>query len=201
MYVHFTWFKFYEVGLSYFWLTLVDHELVENTPNAARIGYELTEIREDSWWFARFSLTSHDSYKKKPIHAWVGGGRGISSKMNVPRLSAVELILQLECLKQLLILLEENNYVNVERPWPWLFDLEKYGSSPSGKPPARSYWLILIVLLNLPNLFQLPGLARMYARDGVVTLRESPSTISSLVSLLVLISRLPMNELRVATNA
>ena len=64
--------------------------------------------------------------------------------MNVPRLSAVELILQLECLKQLLIQLEENNYVNVERPWPWLFDF---------------------------------------------------------VSLLVLISRLPTNELRVATNA
>ena len=41
----------------------------------------------------------------------------------------------------------------------------------------------------------------MYARDGVVALRESPSTISSLVSLLVLISRLPTNELRVATNA
>ena len=43
----------------------------------------------------------------------------------------------------------------------------------------------------------------MYARDGVVTLSESPSTtcISSLVSLLVLISRLPTNELRVATNA
>ena len=52
-------------------------------------------------------------------------GRGISSKLNVPRLSAVELILQLKCrLKQLLIWLEENNYVNVERPWPWLFDLE-----------------------------------------------------------------------------
>ena len=56
----------------------------------------------------------------------------------------------------------------------------------------------MIVLLNLPNLFQLPGLARMYARDGVVTLRECPSTNSSLVSLLVLISRLPTNELRVA---
>ena len=36
----------------------------------------------------------------------------------------------------------------------------------------------------------------MYARDGVFTLRESPTTISSLVSLLVLISRLRMNELR-----
>ena len=43
----------------------------------------------------------------------------------------------------------------------------------------------------------------MYARDGVVTLRESPYTISSLVSLLVLISRLHVhtNELRVAMNA
>ena len=41
----------------------------------------------------------------------------------------------------------------------------------------------------------------MYARDGVGTLRESPSTISSLVLLLVLISRLITNELRVATNA
>ena len=41
----------------------------------------------------------------------------------------------------------------------------------------------------------------MYARVGVVTLRESPSTISSLVLLLVLISGLPTNELRVATNA
>ena len=30
----------------------------------------------------------------------------------------------------------------------------------------------------------------MYARDGVVTLRESPSTIYSLVSLLVLISQI-----------
>ena len=45
-------------------------------------------------------------------------GGGINSKMNVLRLSAVELILQHECLKQLLIYLEENNYVNVERPWP-----------------------------------------------------------------------------------
>ena len=40
-----------------------------------------------------------------------------------------------------------------------------------------------------------------HARDGVVTLRENPSTISSLVLLLVLISRFPTNELRVATNA
>ena len=41
----------------------------------------------------------------------------------------------------------------------------------------------------------------MYACDGVVTLMESPSTISSLVLLLALISPLPTNELRVATNA
>ena len=40
----------------------------------------------------------------------------------------------------------------------------------------------------------------MYARKGVVTLRESPSTISSLVLLLVLISGLPTNELRLATT-
>ena len=33
------------------------------------------------------------------------------------------------------------------------------------------------------------------------TLRENPSTISALVSLVVLISRLPTNELRVATKA
>ena len=81
-------------------------------------------------------------------------------------------------------------YVNVD----WLFNLEKYGSSPSAKPPARSYWLISIVLPNLPNMFPLPGLARMYARDGVVTLRESPSTIYSLDLVLVLISRLPTHE-------
>ena len=41
----------------------------------------------------------------------------------------------------------------------------------------------------------------MYAREGVVTLRESPSTITFLVLLLVLISGLPTNELRVAMNA
>ena len=42
-----------------------------------------------------------------------------------------------------------------------------------------------------------------YARDGVINLRENPSTISSLVLLLGLISRFPTNELRVhvATNA
>ena len=86
-------------------------------------------------------------------------------------------------------------------PGPGSLTWKNVVAHQSAKPPARSYRLILIVLLNLPNLFQLPGLARMYARDGVVTLRESPSTISSLVSLLVLISRLPTNELRVATNA
>ena len=40
-----------------------------------------------------------------------------------------------------------------------------------------------------------------HARDGVINLRENPSTISSLVLLLGLISRFPTNELRVATNA
>ena len=41
----------------------------------------------------------------------------------------------------------------------------------------------------------------LHASDRVVTLRENLSTISSWVLLLVIISRLPMNELRVATNA
>ena len=55
-------------------------------PNAVRIGHELQKsatIRE---------IFSHDSYKKGPIHT-----SGISSKINVPRKAAVELILQLEC--------------------------------------------------------------------------------------------------------
>ena len=65
----------------------------------------------------------------------------------------------------------------------------------------QNHQLGVLTDLNLPNLFPLQGLARMYAREGVVTLRESPSTISSLVLLLVLISRLPTNGLRVATNA
>ena len=55
-------------------------------PNAARIGRELTEIRDESPRFARFSLTM--------AHLCFGG---ISSKMNVPRKAAVELIQQLEC--------------------------------------------------------------------------------------------------------
>ena len=59
-------------------------------PNAARIGHELTEIRDDSTRFARFSLT----IVIKKAHTCFGG---ISSKMNVPRKAAVELILQLEC--------------------------------------------------------------------------------------------------------
>ena len=37
-----------------------------------------------------------------------------------------------------------------------------------------------------------------HARGGVINLRENPSTISSLVLLLGLISRFPANELRVA---
>ena len=60
-------------------------------PNAARIGHELTEIRDESPRFARFSLTI--VIKKRPIYA----SGGISSKMNVPRKAAVEWILQLEC--------------------------------------------------------------------------------------------------------
>ena len=58
--------------------------------NAARIGHELTEIRDDSTRFARFSLTI--VVKKDRYMLW-----GISSKMNAPRKAAVELILQLEC--------------------------------------------------------------------------------------------------------
>ena len=57
--------------------------------NAARIGHELTEIRDDSTRFARFSLAIAI---KRPVHA-----SGISSEMNVPRKAAVESILQLEC--------------------------------------------------------------------------------------------------------
>ena len=40
-----------------------------------------------------------------------------------------------------------------------------------------------------------------HARDRVINLGENPSTISSLVLLLGLISQLPTNELRVAKNA
>ena len=67
-------------------------------PNAARIGYELTEIRDDS----RDFLSPLTTVIKK-ANPCLGEGGGVSSKMNVPRLSAVELILQLESLKQLLI--------------------------------------------------------------------------------------------------
>ena len=59
-------------------------------PNAARFGHELTEIRDDSPRFARFSLMI--VIKKGPYML-----RDISSKMNVPRKAAVKLILQLEC--------------------------------------------------------------------------------------------------------
>ena len=68
----------------------IKYESVKNMPNATRIGHELTEIRDDSPRFARFSLTT--VIKKGPYML-----RGISSKMNVPRKAAVELILQLEC--------------------------------------------------------------------------------------------------------
>ena len=50
-------------------------------PNAARIGHELTEIRDESPRFARFSLT----IVIKKAHLCFGG---ISSKMNVPRKAA-----------------------------------------------------------------------------------------------------------------
>ena len=59
-------------------------------PNAARNGHELTEIRGDSPRFAKFSLM----IVIKKAHTCF---RGISSKMNVPRKAAVELILQIEC--------------------------------------------------------------------------------------------------------
>ena len=58
--------------------------------NAARIGHEFNEIRDDSTRFARFSLTI--AIKKGPYML-----RDISSKVNVPRKAAIELILQLEC--------------------------------------------------------------------------------------------------------
>ena len=69
-------------------------------PNAARIGHELTEIRDESPRFTRFSFT----IVIKKAHLCLGGGGGgggegggISSKMNVHCKAAVELILQLEC--------------------------------------------------------------------------------------------------------
>ena len=60
--------------------------------NAARVGHELTEIHDDSNFDTIREIFSHDSYKKGPYML-----RGISSKINVPRKAAVELILQLEC--------------------------------------------------------------------------------------------------------
>ena len=59
-------------------------------PNAARIWHKLTEIRDDSPRFARFSLM----IVIKMAHTCLGG---IKSIMNVPRKAAVELTLQLEC--------------------------------------------------------------------------------------------------------
>ena len=135
-----------------------------------RIRPELKYRSQISWEYAKCSsnwarinrnprryatireIFSHNSYKKRPIHA---------SGASVPKWMYLVLILQLECWKQLLIWLEENNCVKVERPWPRLFNLEKYGSSPLAKSPARSNWLILIVLKNLPDLFPLLGLAHM----------------------------------------
>ena len=68
----------------------INYESVKSMRNAARIGHEFTEIRDDSTRFARFSLTI--VIKKGPYML-----RGISSKMNAPRKAAVDLILQLEC--------------------------------------------------------------------------------------------------------
>ena len=59
-------------------------------PNAAQIGHKLTEIRDESPRFRRFSLT----IVIKKAHLCL---RGIGSKINVPRKAAVELILPLEC--------------------------------------------------------------------------------------------------------
>ena len=59
-------------------------------PNAVQIGHELREIRDDLPEFARFSL-------KIVLKTGSYLLRGISSKMNIPRKAAVELILQLEC--------------------------------------------------------------------------------------------------------
>ena len=44
----------------------INYESVKNKPNAARFGHVLTEIRDDSPRFARFSLTI---VIKRPIHA------------------------------------------------------------------------------------------------------------------------------------
>ena len=75
----------------------------------------------------------------------------------------------------------------MEGPLPRLFDLEKYGSSPLAKSPARS-------LLTDPDCA--PESAKSdstswtgsHARGGVINLRENSSSISSLVLLLGLIS-------------
>ena len=61
----------------------INYESVKNMPNAARIGHKLTEIRNDSPRFARFSLR----IVIKKAHTWFGG---ISSKMNVPGKAEVE---------------------------------------------------------------------------------------------------------------
>ena len=64
----------------------ISYEYAECSTNWARINrnpQRFATIRE---------IFSHDSYKKDPYMLW-----GISSKMNVPRKAAVELILQLEC--------------------------------------------------------------------------------------------------------
>ena len=64
-----------------------------------KLGTKSATIRDDS----RDFLSPLTTVIKKDHPCFGGEGGGINSKMNVPRLSAVELILQLECLKQLLI--------------------------------------------------------------------------------------------------
>ena len=84
----------------------IDHKLVKDTPNAAWINRNprrIVTIRE---------IFSHNSYNKRPVHA---SGASVP-KWSSSQSSSVELILQLECWKRPLILLEENNYVKVKRP-------------------------------------------------------------------------------------
>ena len=162
-------------------------------PNAARIGHELTEIRDDSPPFARFSLT----IVIKKAHTCF---RGISSKMNVPRKAAVGLILQLECSKQLLNIARRKQLHYRREALEITHWLGKIWQFAIGKITSQE-------LLTDPDCVTESAKSvstsrtSSHAHDGVINRRENPSTISSLVLLLGLISRFPMNELRVATNA
>ena len=73
----------------------------------ARIGHKLTEILDNS----------HEFFLTIGIKKAQSMLQGISSKMNVPCIAAV-VLMQFECRKQLLIEVEENHFVKVERPWP-----------------------------------------------------------------------------------